>query len=152
MCGPTEIQTTSRSSKVKNPIPQPFNGHISRSRLSFSLSALFLQIQTLLLSVSHFSRRIRTHLFSFPQHSLQMEAISMTASSLASPKGANPVQLQSLSTSISKVRVIVRVRPFLPHEIAAAKDGNPISCASVLDQDCDSGQEVVVYLKDQETR
>ena len=54
-------------------------------------------------------------------------------------------------TSISKVRVIVRVRPFLPHEIAAAKNGNPISCVSVLDQDCESGEEVVVHLNDQET-
>ena len=55
-------------------------------------------------------------------------------------------------TFISKVRVIVRVRPFLPHEIAAAKNGNPISCVSVLDQDCESGEEVVVHLNDQETR
>ena len=54
-------------------------------------------------------------------------------------------------TSISKVRVIVRVRPFLPHEIAAAKNGNPTSCTSILDQDCESGEEVVVHLNDQET-
>ena len=53
--------------------------------------------------------------------------------------------------SISKVRVIVRVRPFLPHEIAAAKNGNPILCTSILDQDCESGEEVVVHLNDQET-
>ncbi|RVW87357.1 Kinesin-like protein KIN-10B [Vitis vinifera] len=71
------------------------------------------------------------------------------ATSLITPKKANTMQLQS--TSISKVRVIVRVRPFLPHEIAAAKNGNPISCASVLDQDCESGEEVVVHLNDQET-
>ncbi|KAJ9694704.1 hypothetical protein PVL29_010264 [Vitis rotundifolia] len=71
------------------------------------------------------------------------------ATSLITPKKANTMQLQS--TSISKVRVIVRVRPFLPHEIAAAKNGNPISCASVLDQDSESGEEVVVHLNDQET-
>ncbi|OAY43563.1 kinesin-like protein KIN-10B isoform X2 [Manihot esculenta] len=48
---------------------------------------------------------------------------------------------------ISKVRVIVRVRPFLPHEITA-KNGNPSSCISVVDQDCDPREEVTVRLKD----
>ncbi|KAA8516427.1 hypothetical protein F0562_016720 [Nyssa sinensis] len=52
--------------------------------------------------------------------------------------------------SISKVRVIVRVRPFLPQEIVA-KNGNPVPCASVLDTELDSGDEVTVHLKDQET-
>ncbi|XP_060957842.1 kinesin-like protein KIN-10B isoform X1 [Cannabis sativa] len=47
----------------------------------------------------------------------------------------------------SKVRVIVRVRPFLPHE---SPQQNP--CVSVLlDQDCDSAQDVTVFLKDKET-
>ncbi|XP_021687674.2 kinesin-like protein KIN-10B isoform X1 [Hevea brasiliensis] len=48
---------------------------------------------------------------------------------------------------ISKVRVIVRVRPFLPHEIAA-KNGNPSSCISVVGRDCDPREEVTVRLKD----
>ncbi|KAK2972374.1 hypothetical protein RJ640_014432, partial [Escallonia rubra] len=49
--------------------------------------------------------------------------------------------------SISKVRVIIRVRPFLPSEIFS-RNGNPLSCVSVLD---DSSQEVTVHLKDQDT-
>jgi hypothetical protein len=53
--------------------------------------------------------------------------------------------------SISKVRVIVRVRPFLPHEIAG-KFGDQKPCVSVLDQECDSMEEVAVYLKDKDTR
>lgn len=52
---------------------------------------------------------------------------------------------------ISKVRVIVRVRPFLPHEITA-KNGNPSSCISVVDQDCDPREEVTVRLKDPDSR
>ncbi|KAK9290306.1 hypothetical protein L1049_008473 [Liquidambar formosana] len=52
--------------------------------------------------------------------------------------------------SISKVRVVVRVRPFLPHEINA-QNGNPIPCVSVLDQECEAGDEVAVHLKDQQT-
>ncbi|KAK6943653.1 Kinesin motor domain [Dillenia turbinata] len=51
---------------------------------------------------------------------------------------------------ISKVRVVVRVRPFLPHEIDE-KRGHPISCVSVLDPDIESQEEVTVRLKDQET-
>lgn len=52
--------------------------------------------------------------------------------------------------SISKVRVIVRVRPFLPHEIFD-KNGDRTPCVSVLDQDSESGQDVAVYLKDKDT-
>ncbi|CAK8541650.1 unnamed protein product [Lathyrus sativus] len=44
-----------------------------------------------------------------------------------------------------KVRVIVRVRPFLPHEFTS--NSNRVSCVSLLDQDSQS-QEVAVYLKD----
>lgn len=50
----------------------------------------------------------------------------------------------------SKVRVIVRVRPFLPDEISQ-KNGNPISCISALDSELESRAEVRVLLKDQET-
>ncbi|XP_048319634.2 kinesin-like protein KIN-10B [Ziziphus jujuba] len=53
-------------------------------------------------------------------------------------------------TSISKVRVIVRVRPFLPHEIAVKND-DQTPCVSLLEEECQSGDEVVVYLKDKET-
>ncbi|KAF8402911.1 hypothetical protein HHK36_011003 [Tetracentron sinense] len=54
------------------------------------------------------------------------------------------------SNLVSKVRVIVRVRPFLPYEIEA-KDGNPITCVSLINPECGSGIEVSVHLKDQET-
>ncbi|KAH9735911.1 kinesin-like protein KIN-10B [Citrus sinensis] len=56
----------------------------------------------------------------------------------------------STSTS-SKVRVIVRARPFLSQEIAA-KNGNSICCISVLDRGSLScNEEVAVYLKDPDT-
>lgn len=60
------------------------------------------------------------------------------------PVKANP-------NSISKVRVIVRVRPFLPHEITV-KNEDLTPTVSVLEQECQSADEVVVYLKDKETR
>ena len=59
---------------------------------------------------------------------------------------------KSTNYSISKVRVIVRVRPFLFHEISGKND-DPKPCISVLDQECEpSGEEVAVYLKDKDTR
>ncbi|KDP35632.1 hypothetical protein JCGZ_09070 [Jatropha curcas] len=51
---------------------------------------------------------------------------------------------------ISKVRVIARVRPFLPQEITA-KNSNPSSCISVIHRDCESRDEVTVRLKDPDT-
>ncbi|BFG36185.1 hypothetical protein CerSpe_224590 [Prunus speciosa] len=64
--------------------------------------------------------------------------------SSATPAKANP-------NSSSKVRVIVRVRPFLPHEIAA-NNGDQTPCVSVIEQECESStEEVVVYLKDKES-
>ncbi|XVE76365.1 hypothetical protein DITRI_Ditri12bG0166600 [Diplodiscus trichospermus] len=52
---------------------------------------------------------------------------------------------------VSKVRVVVRVRPFLPREIAA-RNGNSKSCIFLLDnQDYDSSDEVCVHLKDPNT-
>lgn len=64
----------------------------------------------------------------------------------ASPKTEN--KLFNNSISVSKVRVIVRVRPFLGHD-----NGDPVSCISLLDQDFESQhQEVAVYLKDPQTR
>lgn len=59
----------------------------------------------------------------------------------------------------SKVRVVVRVRPFLPHEAAAAATsgkGGPASCVSVLGRRASGSSapddEVTVHLKDQATR
>ncbi|PQQ06867.1 kinesin-like protein KLP2 [Prunus yedoensis var. nudiflora] len=64
--------------------------------------------------------------------------------SSATPAKANP-------NSSSKVRVIVRVRPFLPHKIAA-NNGDQTPCVSVIEQECESStEEVVVYLKDKES-
>nr|DAD38666.1 TPA_asm: hypothetical protein HUJ06_012988 [Nelumbo nucifera] len=51
---------------------------------------------------------------------------------------------------VTKVRVIVRVRPFLLSEIES-KGGNPIPCVSVVSPENGSDQEVSVYLKDYET-
>ncbi|XP_057970896.1 kinesin-like protein KIN-10C [Malania oleifera] len=59
---------------------------------------------------------------------------------------ARPLQ----PNSTFKVRVAVRVRPFLPHEIES-QNGSPVSCVSVLDQEFESGEEIAVYLKDQFT-
>ncbi|XP_021289422.1 kinesin-like protein KIN-10B [Herrania umbratica] len=50
---------------------------------------------------------------------------------------------------VSKVRVVVRVRPFLPQEIAA-RNGNSKSCVFLLDNQ-DSSDEVAVHLKDPNT-
>ncbi|XP_021886841.1 kinesin-like protein KIN-10B [Carica papaya] len=54
------------------------------------------------------------------------------------------------TNSVSKVRVIVRVRPFLPQEILS-KDGNLKSCISVLDQNFGPCDEVAVHLSDPHT-
>ncbi|XP_019186862.1 PREDICTED: kinesin-like protein KIN-10B isoform X1 [Ipomoea nil] len=64
---------------------------------------------------------------------------------------STPERLQtSQSCLISKVKVIVRVRPFLPQEISA-RNGNSVSCASVLHSDSETSDEVTVHLKDYET-
>ncbi|XP_073135302.1 kinesin-like protein KIN-10B isoform X2 [Henckelia pumila] len=53
--------------------------------------------------------------------------------------------------SISKVRVVARVRPFLPREISS-KNENPVSCVSLLNPESqNSADEVTVLLKDQES-
>ncbi|XP_010685130.1 kinesin-like protein KIN-10B [Beta vulgaris subsp. vulgaris] len=54
------------------------------------------------------------------------------------------------STTTSNVRVIVRVRPFLPHEIALSTE-EPISCVSILATDSAFDDEISVYLKDQQS-
>lgn len=74
-------------------------------------------------------------------------------SSLSSPQRSNlstPSKPSSFD-SISKVRVVVRVRQFLSQEIAA-NNGSPVSCVSVHDQEDGSSDEVTVYLKDHESR
>lgn len=50
-------------------------------------------------------------------------------------------------SSISKVRVVLRVRPFLPREISD-ESGDGRSCVSVIDGDVRDVSEVAVYLKD----
>ncbi|KAF3452951.1 hypothetical protein FNV43_RR03384 [Rhamnella rubrinervis] len=60
------------------------------------------------------------------------------------PVKANP-------NSIPKVKVIVRVRPFLPHEITV-KDEDQTPFISALQQERQSADEVSVYLQDKETR
>lgn len=64
---------------------------------------------------------------------------------------SNTPAVKTNPNSISKVRVIVRVRPFLPHEIAV-KNEDQTPCVSVLEEECQSADEVAVYLKDKETR
>ena len=58
-----------------------------------------------------------------------------------------PAKSAMATNSTSKVRVIVRVRPFLMRENREQKP-----CVSVLDQEMDSAEEVAVYLQDNETR
>ncbi|GAU21849.1 hypothetical protein TSUD_176950 [Trifolium subterraneum] len=65
----------------------------------------------------------------------------------ATPKTPNKISINN-PISVSKVRVIVRVRPFLPHEITSRNGADPVSCISLLDQDSQLRDEVAVYLKD----
>ncbi|KAA0044089.1 kinesin-like protein KIF22 [Cucumis melo var. makuwa] len=55
------------------------------------------------------------------------------------------------NSAISKVRVVARVRPFLPLEGSVKSSRVPVSCISVLDQARISQEEVTVHLKDPET-
>ncbi|XP_020524079.1 kinesin-like protein KIN-10C isoform X1 [Amborella trichopoda] len=54
------------------------------------------------------------------------------------------------SGSDAKIRVIVRIRPFLASEIKAS-GGNPIPCTFIPKPEGDRGQEVTLCIKDQET-
>ncbi|KAI4356474.1 hypothetical protein L6164_000496 [Bauhinia variegata] len=78
-----------------------------------------------------------------------MATLSCTLNTPKTVKSCTP-RKPSNPSSISKVRVIVRVRPFLPHEISA-RNHDPVPCVSVLDQDFESPEEIAVYLKDPET-
>ncbi|CAA0360825.1 unnamed protein product [Arabidopsis thaliana] len=51
------------------------------------------------------------------------------------------------SSSISNVRVVLRVRPFLPREISD-ESGDGRSCVSIIAGDEGDISEVAVYLKD----
>ncbi|CAA6661746.1 unnamed protein product [Spirodela intermedia] len=51
-----------------------------------------------------------------------------------------PTSKQIRSNSTSHVRVVVRVRPFLPSELES-KDKGPVPCISVLNADSDPGRE-----------
>ncbi|XP_058761139.1 kinesin-like protein KIN-10B isoform X2 [Vicia villosa] len=73
----------------------------------------------------------------------------MAATSLCHPSNdpKTPNKPSNNPTSVSNVRVIVRVRPFLPQEFTS--NNNRVSCISLLDhQDSQSQDEVAVYLKD----
>jgi len=83
------------------------------------------------------------------QKSLSVLAMEVQSCSVKTPKSLQTKPMDPSCTS--KVRVIVRVRPFLSHEIPA-KNGNPSSCISVLDPDPDSRDEVTVHLQDPDTR
>ncbi|XP_042054170.1 kinesin-like protein KIN-10B [Salvia splendens] len=63
---------------------------------------------------------------------------------------STPAKYRHQSISIAQVRVIVRLRPFLPHEISS-RNGRPISCVSLQESEASSSNEVTVLLKDQET-
>ncbi|KAL6133235.1 hypothetical protein ACLB2K_065472 [Fragaria x ananassa] len=70
---------------------------------------------------------------------------------MEAPEGAATPAKSANPNLTSKVRVIVRVRPFLPHEIAAL-NGDPTPCASVLELESQTyTEDVVVHLKDKET-
>ncbi|CAH9050415.1 unnamed protein product [Cuscuta epithymum] len=58
---------------------------------------------------------------------------------------------ESHSNLTSKVKVIVRVRPFLFEEISARNGSPPVSCVSILHSGFETSDEVTVYLKDNET-
>ncbi|XP_010452076.1 PREDICTED: kinesin-like protein KIN-10B isoform X2 [Camelina sativa] len=55
------------------------------------------------------------------------------------------------SSSNSKVRVVLRVRPFLPREISDESGDRVLSCVSVTDGDDDDSSHVTVHLKDPDT-
>ncbi|GMI69771.1 hypothetical protein like AT5G02370 [Hibiscus trionum] len=66
-------------------------------------------------------------------------------------QSVNLLGTPSKQAAVSKVMVVVRVRPFLPREITA-RNGNSKSCVFLLGhQDNDSSDEVSVHLKDPNT-
>ncbi|PIA39113.1 hypothetical protein AQUCO_02700354v1 [Aquilegia coerulea] len=65
------------------------------------------------------------------------------------PKTCSKTSSQ-LENLVSKVRVVVRVRPFLSSEILENSE-TPISCVSVLDSETSCRDEIVIRLQDQFT-
>ncbi|GER28605.1 kinesin-like protein [Striga asiatica] len=62
---------------------------------------------------------------------------------------STPAKTHRQPSSASKVRVVLKLRPFLPHE-ASSENGNPRSCVSVQGSE-PSADEITVVLKDHET-
>ena len=126
------------------------NGHLS---LSLSLSLDHLSTRRSSHTITH------TNLSLAPDLSITVVAMATEASSysnissiFSTPNSNNKKSQFTITTTttsmISKVKVIVRVRPFLAHEI---KHRFPLlSCASFYDSNQD--QEVTVHLKDPDTR
>ncbi|XP_074379191.1 kinesin-like protein KIN-10C [Apium graveolens] len=84
-----------------------------------------------------------------------METLTSSCNNVISTPKSNNKRSQftntptTTSSMISKVRVIVRVRPFLTHEI---KGGCPLlPCASLFDSTQQQQQQVSIHLKDPET-
>ncbi|KAL0375212.1 UNVERIFIED_CONTAM: Kinesin-like protein KIN-10B [Sesamum radiatum] len=62
---------------------------------------------------------------------------------------STPAKNHHHPSSISKVRVVLRIRPFLPQEISSI-NSSPVSCVSLQESE-PSSDEVTVLLRDQET-
>ncbi|KAK1271640.1 Kinesin-like protein FLA10 [Acorus gramineus] len=58
-----------------------------------------------------------------------------------------PSKNQHSHLKMSKVRVVVRIRPFLPSEVDP-EGRDPVPCVSVLDQADETSEEVAVHIKD----
>ncbi|KAL8483907.1 hypothetical protein ACS0TY_026553 [Phlomoides rotata] len=80
-----------------------------------------------------------------------MAAVSETFSMTSTEEEifTTPAKIHHRSCSVAKVRVIVRLRPFLSQEISS-KNGNPIPCATLQGSDS-SSDEVTLHLKDPDT-
>ncbi|KAF5750943.1 kinesin-like protein KIF22-A [Tripterygium wilfordii] len=79
-----------------------------------------------------------------------METLKLPSKTPKTVKSCTPRKPTHPNLTASKVRVIVRVRPFLPHEITS-KNGNPTSCVSLIEKDFQSREEVAVHVKDPDT-
>ncbi|KAG9454718.1 hypothetical protein H6P81_007622 [Aristolochia fimbriata] len=75
-----------------------------------------------------------------------------TSVGLKTPKSANCAasSRHPRSDSATRVRVVVRIRPFLASEIVSTEE-EPTPCISLIDTEAGSVDEVAVRIKDQET-
>ncbi|KAF5737166.1 kinesin-like protein KIF22 isoform X2 [Tripterygium wilfordii] len=80
-----------------------------------------------------------------------METLNLPSKTTKTTKSCTPAKPTNPDSTASKVRVIVRVRAFLPHEIASG-NRNPTSCISAIEKDFLPREEVAVHLKDPYTR